>query len=262
MHDSGLLLPPRAQKPRDVGLTMVLDPGLGTRAFTDLVESHGDLIDVVKFGWGTSVVTTGLQRKIDAARANGVDFYFGGTLFERFVLEGAFDAWRSWVDRFGATTVEVSNGTIELSNSAKAEYIARLAPDYLVYSEVGLKDGELSEQMTTADWLDYMREDLAAGSAHVITEARESGKSGIFTPDGEPKLELIDAILGSELPTEKVMFEAPTKEFQTLLITRLGPDVNLGNIATDDAVALETLRLGLRSDTLDHFAPHSTATNH
>ncbi len=229
---------------------MVIDGGLPTRAFADLLESHGDLIDVVKFGWGTSVVTAGMHRKADAARANGVDFYFGGTLFEKFVIQDRFDDWRRFVDGFGATTIEISNGTIDLSNEDKAAYVSRLAGDYAVYSEVGFKDSAKAEGMGSALWLEYIRQDLDAGAVKVITEARESGTSGIVHADGTLRTDLVDDILASGVPVAQLMFEAPTKALQLYLITRVGSSVNLGNIAPADVIPLETLRLGLRGDTL------------
>jgi phosphosulfolactate synthase len=253
MQKTTLRLPERDAKPRNAGVTMVIDGGLPIGQFTDVVESFGDLIDVVKFGWGTSIVTDGLQRKIDAVRANGVDFYFGGTLFEKFVIQGRFDDWRSFIDRFGATTIEISNGTIDMSNEEKCEYVARLVGDYRVFSEVGFKDSEKSETMDAALWLRYIRQDLEAGSVKVITEARESGTSGIVKASGELKTDLIEQILESEIDTETLMFEAPNKSLQTYLIKRVGPQVNLGNIAPADVVPLETLRLGLRGDTLEHM---------
>ncbi len=253
MQETALRLPERDAKPRSVGVTMVIDGGLPAGQFADLVESFGDLIDVVKFGWGTAVVTDRLQRKIDAVRANGVDFYFGGTLFEKFVRQDRFDGWRAFVDRFGAETVEISNGTIDMSNEQKCEYVARLVGDYRVFSEVGFKDSEKSETMDADLWLRYIRQDLAAGAVKVITEARESGTSGIVRANGELKTDLIERILGSELDVGRLMFEAPNKSLQTYLIKRVGPQANLGNIAPADVVPLETLRLGLRGDTLEHM---------
>jgi phosphosulfolactate synthase len=250
MRDTTLNLPGREVKPRSTGITMVIDGGLPTAYFTDLVESHGELIDVVKFGWGTALVTADLQRKIDALTSNGVDFYFGGTLFEKFLVQGQFDQWRAFVDGYGATTVEISNGTIDLSNESKAEYVARLVGDYRVFSEVGFKDSDKSETMGPDLWLKYIRQDLDAGAVKVITEARESGTSGIASANGELKKDLLEQILESDVDTDQLMFEAPNKALQTYLIKRVGSNVNLGNIAPADVVPLETLRLGLRGDTL------------
>jgi phosphosulfolactate synthase len=250
MRDTTLTLPGRADKPRLNGITMVIDGGLPTAYFIDLVESHGELIDVVKFGWGTALVTADLQRKIDALAYNGVDFYFGGTLFEKFLVQDQFDQWRAFVDGYGASTVEISNGTIDLSNERKAEYVARLVGDYRVFSEVGFKDSGKSETMGPELWLEYIQQDLDAGAVKVITEARESGTSGIASANGQLKKDLVEQILESGIDADRLMFEAPNKQLQTYLITRVGSNVNLGNIAPADVVPLETLRLGLRGDTL------------
>jgi phosphosulfolactate synthase len=250
MYTSTLTLPEHQSKPRTKGLTMVIDGGLPTHYFTDVVSSFSGLIDVMKLGWGTSLVTDDLKYKIDALTDANVDFYFGGTLFEKFVSQGRFDDWRRFVDRFGARHVEISNGTIDMSNTEKADYIRRVAGDYTVYSEVGYKETARSEAMCQGLWVKYINEDLEAGASWVITEARESGKSGICSSNGELKLDLIEEIAGSGIDIDKVLFEAPNKDLQVQLIRRFGSQVNLGNISTSDIVALETLRLGLRGDTL------------
>ncbi len=248
--DHPLTLPGRTQKPRSAGLTMVIDGGLGGAAFEDLVESHGDLIDLLKLGWGTALVTRHLDRKIAALRNAGIDWYFGGTLFEIFVQQGKFDDYRRFCAQHGAKWVEVSNGTIELDNSRKAEYVARLTDDFSVLSEVGYKDPDRSEHLPPVRWIRYIKEDLEAGARHVITEARESGRSGITRPNGELRFGLIEEILESGVDIDKLVFEAPNKELQTYFVKRVGSNVNLGNIAPADVIGLETLRLGLRSDTV------------
>jgi phosphosulfolactate synthase len=241
-------------------MTMVIDSGLPTRQFTDILSSFSELIDVVKFGWGTSLVTDDLKYKIDAVEDHGVDFYFGGTLFELFEVQGRLDDWRRYCDRFRCRSVEISNGTIPMSNDRKAEYVAEFADQYRVYSEVGLKDPVRSENMRPALWLDYIRQDLEAGAYRVITESRESGKSGICRPNGELRIGLIEEIGASGIDLDKVLFEAPNKDLQIHLIRRFGTQVNLGNINPSDIVGLETLRLGLRGDTLLDF--HAPAASH
>lgn len=233
---------------------MVMDGGLPSRYFTDTLASFGGLIDVMKLGWGTSLVTDDLKYKVDALKDYGIDFYFGGTLFEKFLHQDRFDDWRRMVDNFGCHFVEVSNGTIPLSNECKAHFVDLLSHDYVVYSEVGFKDQDKSESMSSQLWIDYIRQDLAAGASMVITESRESGKSGICARNGELKADLIDEIADAVIDMTKVLFEAPSKEVQVQLIRRFGAQVNLGNISTHDIVALETLRLGLRGDTLLDFA--------
>ncbi|MDT4892594.1 MAG: phosphosulfolactate synthase [Pseudonocardiales bacterium] len=254
MQMTPLTLPVHESKPRRVGLTMAIDTGLPTRYFQDLISSFSELIDVVKFGWGTSLVTADLKYKIDTLADAGVEYYFGGTMFETFVLQDRFDDWRRFCDRFHCRSVEVSNGTIPMSNTDKAEYVARLAGEYRVYSEVGFKDSQKSEDLSIDLWLEYMRQDFEAGAAIVITEARESGRAGICLPNGDLRVDLIDTIGESGIDIDRVMFEAPNKELQVQFIRRFGPGVNLGNVNPTDIVGLETLRLGLRGDTLLDFA--------
>jgi len=231
------------------GLTMVIDSGLPTGAFTDVVTSHGEYIDLVKFGWGTALVTRDLARKTRVLAEAGIGFYFGGTLFEHHVWTDRLDEYLRLVEDTGATHIEVSNGTIPLDQHSKAEYVRRMSRYRPVLSEVGYKDSGRSARLTPADWVGALREDLDAGAFLVITEARESGRSGIAQADGHVRGDVLDAVIGN-LDTDRVLFEAPTKDLQVELITALGPGVNLGNIATHDVIALETLRRGLRGDTL------------
>jgi phosphosulfolactate synthase len=246
-------LPSRSVKPRRIGLTMAIDGGLPAAAFEDAIASGADYIDVVKFGWGTALVTPGLDRKLACLRDHGIRFYVGGTLFEKFVVQDRFDDFVAWCKRIGADTVEVSNGTIPMSNSAKAAYIRKCSDDFVVISEVGFKDADRSLRLSPSKWVEYISEDLEAGAAHVITEARESGLSGICRPDGELRIGLIEDILCSGIPVEQLIFEAPNKDLQTYFVERVGSDVNLGNIPPDDVIGVETLRMGLRADTLMHF---------
>jgi phosphosulfolactate synthase len=250
MNIAGLMLPERTTKPRMRGLTIVLDNGVPSSYFEDMIASNIRLVDLVKFGWGTALVTDQLDRKIAGLRAAGVDFFFGGTLFEKFYSQRKVDAYRDFCLRHGCRYVEISNGTVGLSNRDKARFIAEFAHDFSVISEVGYKDSEKSQQLPPGRWIEYMQEDLAAGAVKVITEARESGTSGICRPDGEVRYGLIEEILGSSIDADDIVFEAPNKTLQTYFIRRLGANVNLANIALADAIPLETLRLGLRSDTL------------
>ncbi len=253
MNTHMLTLPQRAAKPRASGLTLMIDNGIPPRYFEDVVDGASQLIDIVKFGWGTSVVTDTLDRKIACLRERGIGYYFGGTLFEKFVAQGQVDAYRDYCQRWGCRYVEISNGTIAMTNHEKATYIARFARDFHVLSEVGYKDSERSLKLHPSQWIEYINEDLAAGAERVITEARESGSSGIFRPDGEVRYGLIEEMLASGLDTARLVFEAPRKDQQVYFIRRVGANVNLANIAPADLIGLETLRLGLRSDTLLDF---------
>jgi phosphosulfolactate synthase len=232
---------------------MVIDNGLPTGWFTDAVTSAAAYIDIVKFGWGTCMVTEDLARKIAVLAEHDIRFCFGGTLFEKFVIQGRFAAFVKFCRHWGCDLVEVSNGTIPLSNTEKAGYIRRCVDEFPVTSEVGFKDQARSELMSAAQWVDCIAEDLAAGASLVVTEARESGRSGVCHPDGRLRTGLIETILAGGADADRLLFEAPTKELQAQFITLLGPNVNLGNVSLGDVIALETLRLGLRGDTLLHF---------
>ena len=247
-------LPSRATKPRSTGLTMVIDGGIPLKMFADIVSSTPELIDFVKFGWGTAVVTGGLQQKIDVLREHGIGFYLGGTLFEKYVMQERFDDYKRFCVELGCEHVEVSNGTVTMSNAEKASYIRKLTGDFTVVSEVGFKDPDRSEQLPPSKWIEYINEDLAAGAKMVTLEARESGKSGICRPDGALRFGLIEDVLSAGVGQDQLLFEAPTTTLQTYFITRLGTDVNLGNVPASAVIGLETLRLGLRADTLTHFA--------
>lgn len=251
MIPTALNLPYRPSKPRLRGLTMVIDNGLPTGLFTDSVESAGGLIDFVKFGWGTAVVSRNIEAKIAVCEANGIGFFFGGTLFEKHLLQGRFDDFRTYCQAHGCRYVEVSNGTVALSNDEKARYVEKLAAEFIVFSEVGVKDVARSEALKAPDWVQFVMEDLEAGADLVIAEARESGRSGICRPDGTVRSDVLNALLGAGISTDRLLFEAPTKDLQTAFIRRVGPNVNLGNVAPGDVIGVETLRLGLRSDTLN-----------
>ena len=248
-------LPRRQQKPRLRGLTVAIDGGLPSAQVRDLAESAGHLIDLWKFGWGTSLVTRDLDAKIEALKRADIGFFFGGTLFEKFVARGRLDEYRRFCRDHGARHVEVSNGTVTMSNREKAGYVQDLAAEFTVLSEVGYKDPIRSALLTPAEWALYLRQDLDAGATLVITEARESGQSGICDENGELRHGAFDEIVGSGIDLDRVVFEAPTKRLQTRFIKELGPHVNLGNVAPGDAIGLETLRLGLRSDTFEITDP-------
>src|SRR3984893_8710038 len=253
MNATALHLPRREERARGTGLTMVIAAGRPLGYFTDLVSSAAEYIDFVKFGWGTAVVTSNIHAKIDVLRANDIGFYFGGTLFEKYVLQGRFDDFRKFCQQHSCRHVEVSNGTISMSNSEKASYIRKVGDDFTVVSEVGFKDPVRSEQLPPSRWVEYISEDLGAGASLVTLEARESGKSGICRPDGALRFGLIEDVLASGISQESLLFEAPTTALQAYFITRIGPDANLGNVPAQAVIGLETLRLGLRADTLTAF---------
>jgi phosphosulfolactate synthase len=230
---------------RDGGLTHVIDKGLGPRGWEDVLETSGDYIDIVKLGWGTAYVTPNLKRKLEVLREKPV--VLGGTFFEVVYFKDSLDRYKSWLTELGLTHVEISDGTIDIPRDRKLELIADFARDFTVLSEVGSKDSEVV--YAPYQWVEWIKEELAAGAWKVITEAREGGTAGIFRPSGEMRTGLVDEI-AHEIDVTDLVFEAPTKASQSWFVKHFGPTVNLGNIPPDEVIPLETLRLGLRGDTL------------
>jgi phosphosulfolactate synthase len=241
-------LPERSVKPRDRGLTHVLDKGLSVAQVDGLMEVAGAAVDIVKLGWGTALVTGNLEAKLERYRAHDVPVVLGGTLTEIALRDGRVDGLIAWCKELGIAHVEVSDGTIDLDTARKRELVAQLAQEFTVFSEVGSKDAE--RIMAPYRWVEEIEAELAAGAWKVIAEARESGTAGIFRPDGEVRMGLIDEIAHAIDPAQ-LIFEAPQRAQQVWFIRRFGSEVNLGNIAPDDVLSLETLRLGLRSDTME-----------
>jgi phosphosulfolactate synthase len=230
---------------RDGGLTHVLDKGLGPRAWEDVLETSGAYIDIVKLGWGTAFVTKGLDRKLAVLREKPI--VIGGTFFEVVYAKGRLDDYKRWLEELGITHVEISDGTIEIPRERKLELIADFARDFTVLSEVGSKDADVNYAPYL--WVEWIKEEKEAGAWKVIAEAREGGTAGIFRPTGEMRTGLVDEISHS-IDVDDLVWEAPTKASQAWFIKEFGPTVNLGNIPPDEVIPLETLRLGLRGDTL------------
>jgi len=246
-------LPSRSAKPREKGVTHVLDRGLSLAQVDGLIEVAGGFVDIVKLGWGTALATQNLEPKLARYAEHGIPVVLGGTLTEVAIRQGRVDELAAWLHELGLTHVEISDGSIAVEPAVKLDLIRRFAADgFTVLSEVGSKDNE--KIMAPYVWVEEIQSELEAGSSKVICEARESGTAGIYRADGEPRMGLIDEIAHS-IDVDRVMFEAPRKEQQVWLLRRFGPDCNLGNIAPDDVLSLETLRLGLRSDTLEDFSP-------
>ena len=243
-------IPFRTTKPRDSGFTMIMDKGLSLREVEDMVETAGNYIDIVKLGWATSYVTPKLKEKFDLYRSLGIPTYFGGTLFEAFIVRNQFDDYLRLLEKYQMTFAEVSDGSITLGHVEKCEYIKTLAKHVTVLSEVGSKDVE--KIIPPYKWIQLMQAELDAGAWKVIGEAREGGNVGLFRSSGEVRSGLVEEIL-TKIPFEKIIWEAPQREQQVWFIKLLGTNVNLGNISPNEVVPLETLRLGLRSDTFDYF---------
>jgi phosphosulfolactate synthase len=230
---------------RDGGLTHVIDKGLGPRAWEDVLETSGDYISIVKLGWGTAHVTPNLARKLEVLRGKPV--VIGGTFFEVVYARDRVDEYKTWLGELGLTHVEISDGTLEIPRERKLELIADFARDFTVLSEVGSKDAEINYAPYL--WVQWIKEELEAGAWKVITEAREGGTAGIFRPTGEMRTGLVDEI-AHEIDVADLVFEAPAKSAQAWFVKQFGPEVNLGNIPPDEVIPLETLRQGLRGDTL------------
>jgi phosphosulfolactate synthase len=241
-----LKLPERSDKPRDHGLTHVLDRGLSVAEVDGLAEVAGDYVDLVKLGWGTAVATGNLQAKLERYREHGITVVLGGTLTELAIAQNRLDDLVAWLHELGLEHLELSDGTISLEHDRKLELIRRLSKEFTVLSEVGSKDN--TRIMAPFRWVEQIESELEAGAWKVIAEARESGSVGIFRHDGEVRMGLIDEIVHA-VPEEKILFEAPRKDQQVWFIRRFGPEVNLGNILPEEVLSLETMRVGLRADT-------------
>ena len=240
-------LPPRPGKPRSRGLTHVIDKGLNLREIEGMFDTAGEYVDIVKLGWGTSYVTNNLEKKIALYRSFDTPVVCGGTLFEAVYGQDKMDEFKRWLEHYRFSHVEISDGTLEVPREQKLELIADFARDFVVLSEVGSKDSDVN--FAPYLWVQWIKEELEAGAWKVITEARESGTAGIFRPSGEMRTGLIDEIV-NEVAVADLIFEAPTKGSQAWFVKEFGAAVNLGNIPPDEVIPLETLRLGLRGDTL------------
>ena len=245
-------LPQRADKPRESGLTMMMDKGISLREAENFCDAAADFTDIVKFGFGTAVIAQNLKEKIKVYKQANIRVYFGGTLFELFLIRGKFDEFRKLIDTYHLDIVEISDGSMNIPHNEKLEYIRNLSKQVTVVSEVGYKVSGVV--IPTEKWVDMMKTELEAGAWKVIAEARESGTIGIFNADGSANATLICDII-HDIDKNKVLWEAPNKNQQAYFVKLLGANVNLGNIATNEVIALETLRLGLRGDTFFDFLP-------
>lgn len=242
-------IPERTSIPRNNGLTMVMDKGLSIEEVKNFISVAHPYIDIVKLGFGTSAVTPRLKEKIKVYQDNNIPVYFGGTLFEAFAIRNQLDDYIAIVKDYGLQHVEVSDGSISIDHATKCGYIERLAKDVTVFSEVGSKDA--THIIPPYKWIELMRSELSAGSKYVIAEAREAGNVGIYRGSGEVREGLVQEIL-TQIPSQKIIWEAPQKAQQVYFLELLGANVNLGNIAPNDVLTLEATRVGLRGDTF-HF---------
>jgi phosphosulfolactate synthase len=246
LHPTFLTLPPRPGKPRATGLTHVLDKGLPVTTLASLIAAAGEYIEVWKFGWGTAYLDAALSDKLELLARSGIKACLGGTLLEIAWSQGKAQECLDWASRVGFPSVEVSRGVVAMPPEEKWALIRAAASRFVVLSEVGAKDR--TRQLTPAEWLTEAEGDLAAGASWVIAEGRESGTEGLYDPSGRVREEVVDAVAASGV--DRVFFEAPRKDQQAWFIRRFGPGVNLANVAWDDVLSVESLRLGLRADTV------------
>lgn len=239
-------IPDRIQKPRAHGITMVMDKGLSIPEVHNFMSIAGPHVDVVKLGFGTAYVTPNLREKIEAYQSYDIPVYFGGTLFEAFLIRNQFDDYLAMCKDYGIDYVEVSDGSISIPHPEKCGYIEKMTKHATVLSEVGSKDA--AHIIPPYKWIELMRAELEAGSSYVIAEAREAGNVGIYRGSGEVREGLVQEIL-TQIPAEKIIWEAPQKAQQLYFLELIGCNVNLGNIAPNEMLALEAMRIGLRGDT-------------
>ncbi|MBT6808060.1 MAG: phosphosulfolactate synthase [Flavobacteriales bacterium] len=243
-------LPVRTSNPRENGLTMMMDKGLSFRQAEDFLASNIEHTDIIKLGFGTSIITPNVANKIRLYQDNGMMVYAGGTLFEAFAIRKQLDDYKKYMEDIGLNMVEISDGSMHMKHDVKCEIISDFAKDFKVISEVGSKDA--SVEISSENWLKWMQNELSAGSWKVIAEAREGGNLGICNDVGGIKSELIDEIT-NKIASEKILWEAPNKNQQIWFINKFGANVNLGNISPDGVIPLECLRLGLRGDTFNNY---------
>ena len=243
-------IPERSLKPRELGITMVIDKGSSLQECKNLIESSSDYIDFVKFGWATSNFSKNLKEKIELFKKANINVYLGGTLFEAFAIRDQFEDYIDILKEYNLKYAEVSDGSISIPHKKKCEYIEKLAKHFIVFSEIGSKDEK--KIIPPYKWIKQMKAELNAGSWKGIGEARESGSVGLFRSSGEVRQGLVEEIL-TEIPTEKILWEAPQKVQQVWFVKLLGPNVNLGNISGNEVISLETIRVGLRGDTFNQY---------
>jgi phosphosulfolactate synthase len=239
--------PTRKNKPRTIGLTCVIDTGLPLALFVDTIESFAPSIDYVKFGWGTGIITACIADKIKVLRQHQIEFWFGGTLFEISYAQGKLEQYINWLNDYETNYIELSNATLNIPNNVMCSLIRDLSKEFKVLSEVGGKN--IKNVMPASQWVSQIRAEIEAGAWKVITEGREGGNAGIYRENGEIRIDIIQEIKHSEIDINRLIFEAPQKAQQIWFIKHLGYNTNFANVHMEDILNLETLRLGLRSDT-------------
>jgi phosphosulfolactate synthase len=245
-------IPERTARPRTYGLTMVNDKGLSVAEARNLVSGAGPHVDLVKLAFGTPLVTAGLEEKIRIFQDAGIPVYFGGLLFEAFVIRNQFNDYLSLLKEYNITTIEVSDGSIDIPHEEKCGYIEKLAKYGTVFSEIGSKDKDREHITPPYQWIKLMKAELETGATYIVAEARETGDVGLYRNSGEVREGLVQEIL-TKIPAEKILWEAPRKDQQLYFLQLIGANANLGNVNPTEVVALEAMRVGLRGDTFDLY---------
>jgi phosphosulfolactate synthase len=245
-------IPQRTTRPRTYGLTMINDKGLSVMEARNLVSGAGPHVDLVKLAFGTSLLSGGLQEKIRIFQDAGIPVYFGGLLFEAYVVRNQFDDFLGLLKEYNISYIEVSDGSIDIPHTEKCKYIEQLSRYGTVLSEVGSKDKDREHVTPPYQWIKLMQAELGAGAEYIVAEARETGTVGLYRNSGEVREGLVQEIL-TKVPAEKILWEAPQKDQQLYFLTLIGANANLGNISPTEIIALEAMRIGLRGDTFDLF---------
>jgi phosphosulfolactate synthase len=245
-------IPQRTARPRTYGLTMINDKGLSVGDARNLISGAGPHVDLIKLAFGTPMVSAGLHEKIRLFQDAGIPVYFGGLLFEAFVIRNQFKDFLDLMKEYNISYVEVSDGSIDISHEEKCGYIEKLAKYGTVLSEIGSKDKDREHITPPYQWIKLMHAELGAGASYIVAEARETGTVGIYRDSGEVREGLVQEIL-TKVPAEKILWEAPQKDQQLFFLKLVGANANLGNINPAEVIALEAMRLGLRGDTFDLF---------
>jgi len=245
-------MPERTARPRTYGLTMVNDKGLSVAEARNLVSGASPHVDLVKLAFGTPLVTTGLKEKIEIFQNADIPVYFGGLLFEAFVVRNQFNDYLDLLKQYNISYIEVSDGSIDITHEEKCGYIEKLSKYGIVLSEIGSKDKDREHITPPYQWIKLMQAELQAGSSYIVAEAREAGTVGIYRNSGEVREGLVQEIL-TKVPAEKILWEAPQKDQQLYFLQLIGANANLGNINPAEVIALEAMRVGLRGDTFELY---------
>ena len=247
-----LTLPPRSQKPREIGLSNLVDNGYGRNQLEDVLSMCHPFIDIVKLGWASAYITSNLREKVELFARHGIRTCLGGMMFELSYWQGKIDDYAAWLKDLGINMVEVSNGSLPIPEQEKRQMVEYFAGrGFTVLSEVGSKD--VTHVSPPEEWVEFVKADLEAGAWKVILEGRADASAGIYRADGSLQDALIDVILDSGIAADDLIFEAPHKRQMTWFVRRVGSNVNIGNVPLGEVLNLETLRLGLRGDTVAHF---------